>query len=132
MPRAPRRCPGDNGTCPHLIRNTKYCPQHTSGWNNPANRTASSKHTGTRAFQKIATAIKQRDHYQCQIRITGICTGYGNTVDHIIPMSERPDLADEPSNLRAACRPCNEHKGRSEDRQPRRRTPVRRHPGLLH
>ncbi|MDX1890115.1 HNH endonuclease [Mycolicibacterium sp. 050158] len=106
-----------------------------SGWNDLANRTASSKHTGTRAFQKLATTIKQRDHYQCQINVTGICTSYGDTVDHIIPISERPDLADEPTNLRAACRACNEHKGRAEDRRPSRRPSVQRqperHPGLL-
>ena len=47
----------------------------------------------------------------CQIRLT--CFGMVATeVDHIIPISERPDLRLEPSNLQSACKPCNVAKAR--------------------
>lgn len=131
MPKAPRLCPGDDGQCRELITHGAYCPEHTRGWNNPANRTASSRHTGTRAFQRIAREVKQRDKYQCQIQLPGICIGHGNTVDHIVPVSQRPDLADDPKNLRAACRPCNEHLGRKVARRSRQSRPAPRHPGLV-
>lgn len=136
MPRAPRQCPGNNGACPNRIRNTRHCHEHTcSGWNDPNNRTASSKHTGTRAFQRLAATIKQRDNHQCQIRLEGICTAYADTVDHIIPVAERPDLADEPTNLRAACRSCNENLGRLTARRNASRRGIQRapeqHPGLI-
>lgn len=35
----------------------------------------------------------------------------GPTVDHVIPLTERPDLAHERTNLRLAHRRCNEAKG---------------------
>lgn len=118
MPRAPRRCPGDNGNCTNLIRNTRYCPDHTEAWK--GERTASSRATSSWKWQNtIRPAILQRDGYQCQIRTPRICTGYATVVDKIIPAAQRPDLAHEPSNLQAACDPCNAHKARTEDRKPR-------------
>ncbi|WP_454232163.1 HNH endonuclease [Mycolicibacterium fortuitum] len=115
MPRAPRRCPGDNGKCTNLIRNTRYCPDHTEAWK--GERTASSRATSSWEWQsKIRPAILQRDGYTCQIRTPGICIGYATTVDKIVPAAQRPDLAHVASNLRAACDPCNEHKARTGDR----------------
>lgn len=35
------------------------------------------------------------------------CTGVSTTVDHRVPLSVRPDLAHERSNLRGACAACN-------------------------
>jgi 5-methylcytosine-specific restriction protein A len=31
-------------------------------------------------------------------------------VDHIIPIAERPELRLDPSNLRAACKPCHDRR----------------------
>ena len=35
------------------------------------------------------------------------CGGEANTVDHIVPLRERPDMALEPTNLRPMCAPCH-------------------------
>lgn len=117
MPRAARRCPGDLGRCENLIRHTPYCPEHTVAWKGP--RTASSRATGKHAWKAhIVPAVLERDGYTCQIRYPDICTGRATVVDKIIPAARRPDLAHNPSNLRASCSPCNQAKARTEDRRP--------------
>jgi 5-methylcytosine-specific restriction enzyme A len=73
-------------------------------------------HAQSWQWKKLAKAIKERDHYECQINGPH-CIGNATTVDHIQPVSKRPDLADDPTNLRAACRPCNNHKGHTSDRR---------------
>ncbi|OBJ49543.1 HNH endonuclease [Mycobacterium sp. 1423905.2] len=115
MPRAPRRCPGDNGKCDNLIRNRRYCDEHTESW--AGERTASSRITGTRQWrERIKPAILKRDQYRCQIRYEGICTGTATVVDKIIPAAQRPDLATDPLNCRGACQQCNDHKALTADR----------------
>jgi HNH endonuclease len=42
----------------------------------------------------------------CQIRGRR-CTGIATTVHHILPSSTHPHLFFDPSNLQAACKPCN-------------------------
>ena len=113
MPRAPRQCPAAD--CDELIYGERrYCPTHAQAWAGP--RTASSRASDNSAWRKLRLKILARDGYQCQIRYAGICTGRATTVDKIIPAARRPDLALDQTNLRAACRPCNEHKGRTTDR----------------
>lgn len=120
MPRAPRRCPGDNGNCPNLIRNTRYCPDHTVAW--AGERTASSRITSERRWkEEVRPQVLQAAGYQCQIQYPGICTGYATTVDKREPAARRPDLAYEPTNWQAACDACNEHKARTVDRGPSNR-----------
>lgn len=115
MPRAPRRCPGDNGNCTNLIVNTRYCPEHTVAWK--GERTASSRVTSDRYWKEhVRPQVLQDAGYQCQIQYPGICTGYATTVDKIKPAALRPDLARDPSNWQAACDACNEHKARTTDR----------------
>ncbi|MBU8830846.1 HNH endonuclease [Mycolicibacterium goodii] len=119
MPRAPRQCPGDNGQCDELITGRAYCEKHTVPWS--GQRTNSSQITSKHVWKhKIVPYILDRDGHQCQIRYPGRCTGRATIVDKIIPASRRPDLALDEENLRAACRPCNEHKARTEDRRPTR------------
>ena len=113
MPRAPRRCPGRKGACTNLITSTRYCPECTVSWRGP--RTNSSKVTTTSAWQKAQRDYLKR-HTQCKIQYPGICTGRATTVDKIKPAARRPDLALDQENWQAACRPCNEHKARTEDR----------------
>lgn len=118
MPRAPRQCPAAD--CDNLIRGAqRYCDDHDQPWKGP--RTASSTVVSTTAWKQLRLDILDRDGHQCQIQYPGRCTGRATTVDKIQPAARRPDLALDPDNLRAACRPCNEHKGRTEDRQPARR-----------
>lgn len=115
MPRAPRRCPGDDYQCPNLIRKSTDCPVHGKAWRGP--RTASSKATTTSGWPAFRAAILDRDGHSCQIRYEGICTGRATAVDKIIPAARRPDLARDPNNARAACEPCNDHKARTADRR---------------
>lgn len=115
MPRAPRRCPGDNHACENMVTTTPYCPDHTQAWKGP--RTASSQVTGTAAWQRVARFVLERDRRRCQIRDPGRCLGAATTVDKIIPAARRPDLATNPRNLQAACKPCQSHKGRTTDRR---------------
>lgn len=116
MPRAPRRCPGDNYSCPNMVTIAPYCPTHTVSWRGP--RTASSRVTTKAAWKtRIVPYVLERDNYQCRIGYPGRCLGRATTVDKIIPAARRPDLATNPANLRAACAPCNTHKARTEDRR---------------
>ncbi|KMV23347.1 HNH endonuclease [Mycobacterium heckeshornense] len=116
MPRAPRRCPGQNGTCTELITNTKYCARHTVAW--AGERTSSSTITSTAAWKQFRDYILDRDGHHCHLRYPAICTGRATTIDKIIPASQRPDLALDPANAHPACKACNEHKARTTDRQP--------------
>lgn len=114
MPRAPKHC--GHHDCTTLVPGgTRYCPDHT-GWKTSP-RTASSKAAGNRGWRNIRTQVLERDHHTCQIRLPGICTVQATVVDKIIPAAKRPDLATTPSNLRASCQPCNDHKARTTDRQ---------------
>lgn len=115
MPRAPRRCPGDNGNCTNLIVNRRYCEQHTIAW--AGERTASSRITRTREWREdIKPYVLQRDGYTCQIRYAGVCTGHATVVDKTKPAASSPDHALNPSNARAACQACNDLKALTVDR----------------
>lgn len=119
MPRAPRRCPGDNGQCDELITGRAYCEKHTVPW--AGQRTNSSRITSKHVWKtQIVPYILKRDGHRCQIGYLDRCLGRATTVDKIIPAARRPDLALDESNLRAACEPCNTHKARTEDRRPAR------------
>jgi 5-methylcytosine-specific restriction endonuclease McrA len=59
-------------------------------------------------WRRVRLKVLERDAWTCRY-----CGRPANTVDHVVPLSDRPDLALEPSNLVAACRPCNSSKGRA-------------------
>jgi 5-methylcytosine-specific restriction endonuclease McrA len=56
-------------------------------------------------WQQIRRQILHRDAYACQIRLPG-CTVTATEVDHITSLTNGGGRLD-PSNLRAACKPCN-------------------------
>jgi len=58
----------------------------------------------TGRWKRIRKRILERDGHECQIGLPG-CRREAGTVDHIVPHALGG--GDEPSNLRAACRPCN-------------------------
>ncbi|SEP02872.1 HNH endonuclease [Trujillonella endophytica] len=62
-----------------------------------------AKHHGRhgRPWRRIRAEVLARDPY-CTIRGPK-CTGWSTTVDHIIPLSVRPDLAHDLTNLRGTC-----------------------------
>nr|DAZ74933.1 MAG TPA: HNH endonuclease [Caudoviricetes sp.] len=58
---------------------------------------------GTVAWRRLREAALIRDHYwcaRCGRRPAG-------TVHHIVPVTERPDLAMELNNLQSLCRQCH-------------------------
>lgn len=69
------------------------------------------------AWRKLRPIILERDNWTCQVRISPRCTpnlrarSATATVDHIIPLHLRPDLALDQDNLRAACLSCNSELG---------------------
>jgi 5-methylcytosine-specific restriction protein A len=128
MPRAPRRCPGDNGNCPQLIRNATHCPEHRTSW--AGTRTKSSEVTSTAAWKRIRLVVLERDGYTCQIR-GPYCTTHATQVDHIINTASGGAELD-PTNLQSTCPPCNARKAQRESvaaRNAWKRQPER-HPGL--
>lgn len=57
------------------------------------------------AHRRLREAVLAEQPY-CQLRI--VCRGAMATdLDHIIPISERPDLRLERSNVQSSCGPCN-------------------------
>ncbi len=61
----------------------------------------------TRAWRKLRDQVV-REEPTCRLRLAGICTTVSTTADHIVPVTERPDLALERTNCRGACQPCNQ------------------------
>lgn len=49
-----------------------------------------------------------REEPTCRLRFPGICTVVSTTADHIVPVSERPELALVRTNCRGSCAPCND------------------------
>lgn len=60
-------------------------------------------------WRRIRLLVLERDGWQCQLRIAGVCTGRATTVDHVLERDAGG--THDPSNLRAACGPCNSHRG---------------------
>ena len=84
----------------------------------------SAQHHGRqgRPWRRMRIQILRRDPC-CTIRGPK-CTGISTTVDHVIPLSTRPDLAHDPANLRGACGPCNFAGGARISDQTRHRRPA--------
>lgn len=61
----------------------------------------------TRAWRRLRDLVVIEEP-TCRLRFPGICTTVSTTADHIIPVTVRPDLAMQRTNLRGACQPCNE------------------------
>jgi 5-methylcytosine-specific restriction endonuclease McrA len=57
------------------------------------------------AWKTLARQVV-REESTCWLRLPG-CTTRATTADHIIPVSERPDLFLVRANCRGACRSCN-------------------------
>jgi hypothetical protein len=61
----------------------------------------------TRAWTKLKARVI-REEPTCRLGFPGVCTRASTTADHIKPVSSHPELALDRSNLRGACRPCND------------------------
>lgn len=85
-----------------------------SGWKDEDGNKIGSTH----AWRKVRAMVLARDGYECQIRITGICTGKGTQCHHLFGRGS--SLGDDPSGLVACCQPCNLHVGLSGTDPPAR------------
>jgi len=63
-----------------------------------------------RPWRRIRQHVLNRDHHTCMLRYPQQCTTRATQVDHIVSFADRPDLELDPTNLRAVCGPCHEHR----------------------
>ena len=79
------------------------------------------------AWKRVRAVALQRDGGMCQDCMDRLRAGYGikpnraQMVHHIIPLSERPDLALNLSNLRSLCSECH-NRAHPERRQAKEKT----------
>ena len=80
----------------------------------------------TAAWQKIRLFVLVRDNYLCQpcLRRQGI-TG-ANTVHHIKPLEQYPELALDPDNLESCCPLCHNRLHPEKRSQPKAKCKKRR------
>jgi len=72
-------------------------------------RTEAQRIRWTQEWRRLAKQVCAEQPI-CWLRLTG-CTIRSTTGDHVIPISARPDLALVRSNVRGACRHCNNKRG---------------------
>lgn len=63
----------------------------------------------TQAWRKLAKQVATEEP-TCWLRFEG-CTIRSTTGDHVIPVTDRPDLALERANVHGACSSCNYKRG---------------------
>jgi len=68
----------------------------------------------TAGWRRLRAAVLARDGYRCQIKAEG-CLKLATCVDHIVPKGKG---IEHPSNLRAACQPCNSSRGNGSSSDP--------------
>ena len=59
-------------------------------------------------WRRIRKRVLDRDHHLCQLKISPDCERIANTVHHIKPLEEYPELALDMSNLTSCCYACHE------------------------
>ena len=77
----------------------------------------------TRAWTRLKDQVVIEEP-RCWLKLDG-CLGRSDTADHVIPVSERPDLAMVRANLHGACGPCNRARGDTPIEQMRVTGPLR-------
>lgn len=97
-------------SCSRLIRSGSRCPDcQRAKWRaKEATRNPRERQLyGSATWQKLRLRVLEAADGRCQAptqpdgRLCGLPC---DTVGHVIPLRQRPDLALEPSNLRAECR----------------------------
>ena len=118
MPRAPRRCPGNNYQCPNTITNNRYCPEHTKPWQGQTTGQGS-----TRATRAARDACLNRANHHCQLNHPG-CTIHATEAHHTRGLADtgrhRADAIDL-SHLTAACRWCHNIETQKQAKRARKR-----------
>jgi 5-methylcytosine-specific restriction protein A len=113
MPKAPRRCPGANGTCGYLITTTKYCPEHTAehSWTNKKTATQSSISHQQADWRRLRRQVLA-SRPDCALQLTDRCTGRATEVDLIVPAAQGGEIRS--ANAQPVCHPCHAIKTRRE------------------
>jgi 5-methylcytosine-specific restriction protein A len=129
MPRAPRRCPGDDYQCPNVITSGSHCPDHKQAWQGRTTGQGS-----TRASRKARDKCLTDARHRCQLRHVG-CTGHASEAHHLQGVAAtgrtRAEAVDD-GRLIAACHSCHHVETQKQARAARdawKRQPER-HPGL--
>lgn len=65
---------------------------------------------GGRPWRRLRAFVLTRDHHRCQLAYPDRCTTRATQVDHVLRVVDRPDLELDPTNLRAVCIPCHQHR----------------------
>lgn len=73
----------------------------------------------TEAWARLSRQVRHEEP-ECWLKLPG-CRGKSTTMDHVLPMQTHPHLALVRSNVRGACKWCNDH---------RQETPVSQLPAL--
>lgn len=60
------------------------------------------------AWRRLRLLALQRDHYQCQLRLSKKCTRIATEVHHVKPIADFPELALDLDNLTSSCWNCHE------------------------
>jgi 5-methylcytosine-specific restriction endonuclease McrA len=68
---------------------------------------------GTRAWRALKDRVVAEEP-DCRLGLPG-CTFVSTTADHVLTVTDRPDLALARANLRGACESCNEKRGHLDD-----------------
>ncbi|WP_375425979.1 HNH endonuclease [uncultured Friedmanniella sp.] len=112
-------------TCLATYGRSRYtpAPPRTTTTTKPAAAPAKTRPSLGRPWRRLIAQILHRDGHTCQLHYPGTwpgidgtprhCLGTATTADHIVPRSQGG--TDHPSNLRAACKPCNQHRGDNPD-----------------
>ena len=89
--------PCNRSGCPTLVRRGK-CLKHSRQERQryEAGRVRDPFYSSS-PWRNLRATILEEQPYCCE------CGTTANTVDHIVPRSERPDLSMEPNNLRSYC-----------------------------
>lgn len=64
---------------------------------------------GTQAWRRLSKRVAQAEPV-CWLQLEG-CTRVSTTGDHLVPVTDRPELALVRANVRGACRSCNFKRG---------------------
>ena len=92
-------------SCGELIHKGSRCGPCT-----PKRAPRTTAHAGSDwRWRKISERQRKRVPF-CELALPG-CRGKAETADHIIPVSEQPELSHDELNIRSACKRCNGARG---------------------